>query len=259
MTNGHRKSKILTTIVIAVCVAVLAVCGYKLFTYFYDAHVSQEEFDKLKPQAEEKDASYEDKLPGYQALKAENADFMGWLEIKDTKIDYPVMQTPNDLEYYLHRNFEKVWSSAGSLFASDISDIDTPSDLVLIYGHKMKSGAMFGQIGKYSDREFFDEHRKVIFDTLICRNEYKVISLVKTDVDTGSDLEFRYYNYSNFADEADFEAFMNQIRAKELVGSGDKPVFGDKLLLLSTCDNTTETGRLLLLAVRTSGKTLTKR
>jgi len=166
-------------------------------------------------------------------------------------VDYPVMQTAGDPEYYLHRDFAKAYSAQGTLFASEISDIAKPSDAIIIYGHKMQTGAMFGNLEKFLDQAYFDAHSEAVFDTLGERREYRVFCVFRTQVYTESANEFAYYSVSDFASRIAFKAFMDEVDAKTTVSNPDAaPVFGDKILMLSTCEYTRTNGRLVLVAVQ---------
>ena len=79
----------------------------------------------------------------FEALYKKNHDFLGWLTIADTHVDYPVMYTPNDNEngeFYIHRDFDMEYSAAGLLFLDRNCDVRIPTDNLIVYGHNMNSG-----------------------------------------------------------------------------------------------------------------------
>ena len=92
-------------------------------------------------------------LPEYEAIVAQHSDFAGWITIDGTKIDYPVMLTPNDGDYYLKRNVNGEDDINGTLFMDPRTDLVQRSTNIIIYGHNMKSGAMFGSLKKYLDED----------------------------------------------------------------------------------------------------------
>lgn len=246
-------------VLIAICAIIGGISAYQLVKYYNADRAAEADFAALLPVSEQ-DAT--DSLPFdgdwidydylqtfYRELYGQNSDMIGWLSIPGTRIGYPVMQTPANPEYYLDRNFEKEYSAAGSLFASELSNVELPSDVVIIYGHRMKSGAMFGTLGSYLKPDFLSERQTIIFDTLTERYRYKVYAAFAIDV--GAPGGFEYYNYSTFADEAAFNAFMEQVRILACAENpAYRPVYGDKLLLLSTCEYTHEDGRLVIVAVQ---------
>ena len=105
-------------------------------------HKSEKTIDSIKQIIEETDAN-KDKKRDLSALYKENNDFVGWITIKGTNIDYPVMQNKKDEQFYLHRNFYKEYDFAGTPFCAAIADVDKPSDNILIYGHHLNAGTMF--------------------------------------------------------------------------------------------------------------------
>ena len=243
--------KKLSLIVIIICVAVIAVSGFMLIRYYVLGARAEKSFDELRP-PETSDASFEILLPYYQKLKARNSDFIGWLKIRETDVDYPVMQSIGDPERYLHKDFDGKYSASGTLFASELSDVHGPSDVVLIYGHNMKNGSMFAHIKDLLDQEYLNTHNEIVFDTLLNRNEYKIVTVFHTDVNTGKESEFKYYNARDFANEEEFNQFISNIQQRRATGTDIVPVYGDKLLLLSTCEDAYANGRIVVLAVRTS-------
>ena len=103
-----------------------------------------------------------DFLPQYQALYAQNSDLAGWIQIDGTNINYPVMQSKHDPDFYLKHNFEKADSPHGCPYVQANCDLQTPSDNILVYGHNMKNGSMFAQLHKFEDPDFFRGNREVL-------------------------------------------------------------------------------------------------
>jgi len=248
-----------TVVLIVVCVAIFGISAYQLLNYYGADRAAESGFADLLPpdlagsDVEDRDgiSAYEILLPYYERLREQNGDMVGWLRIPGTRVSYPVMQTKNSPEFYLDRNFEKNYSASGSLFAADISDVDRPSEVVIIYGHRMKTGAMFGSLGDFLKEDFLLEHDRVIFDTFTERNEYKIYMLFSLAVGPEIENEFDYFNYNGFSDMADFNSFIARARAHaDIENPANMPQYGDKILLLSTCEYTHENGRLVMICVR---------
>lgn len=177
-------------------------------------------------------------LPEYQAVYALNNDLVGWINIPGTNIDYPVMQTPNRKDYYLYRNFDKEWSSWGSIYVREECDVFGPSDNVVIYGHRMKDKTMFYQLeNNYTKKSFWQDHQYFTFDTLYEHHTYQIIAAFNVDV-TANDF-FPYHLYNDFANEAEFNQFMATVHSMQLYDTGLTAEYGDQLLTLSTCRNNT--------------------
>ena len=121
-------------------------------------------------------------LERYAELFAMNNDMAGWIQIEDTPINYPVMYTPDNPDYYLKHNFYKESSAYGVPYIAEHCDPMEPSDNVIIYGHHMNNGSMFAGLMNYEDRDFYERHKTVRFDTLTETAEYEVIAVFKTTV-----------------------------------------------------------------------------
>lgn len=185
----------------------------------------------------------------YDRLWARNNDVAGWLKIEDTKINLPVMYTPDDPEYYLRRDFEKNYALSGSLFIGKDCQPDSPH--VIIYGHHMKDGSMFGDLDEYAQESYAKEHPIIHYDTLTDKGQYQVMgafySQIYTDQDTGV---FRYYNYTALTDPAAFTEYVTQVKAASLYDTGVTAAPGDQIITLSTCSYHTEDGRFVVVAKR---------
>lgn len=186
-------------------------------------------------------------LAEYAALYAENPDLWGWLKIDGTAINYPVMHTPKDAEYYLHRNFQREDSSSGTPFL-DGACTDNCGNYI-IYGHNMKNNTMFASLLSYADEDFFQAHPTIQLDTLYEHGSYSVVaafySRVYSTEDTGV---FRYYRYTDLSDAERFKEFVRSAKAEALYDTGVEVTIGEQLLTLSTCSYHTENGRFVVVA-----------
>ena len=188
-------------------------------------------------------------LQRYLPLYELNPDFFGWITIEDTRIDYPVMfNAKNPLAYLGHDFYGKV-SYAGVPFLD--SDCDPNGDFYLVYGHRMNSGAMFSDLVKYEESDFWETHPTFSFDTLYEERTYEVVMAIKARVlNRGEKNGFRYYNYTSLDTEEEFEEFMDQARELSCYDTGVEATYGDELLVLSTCYHYTTNGRFVLIAKR---------
>ncbi len=183
----------------------------------------------------------------YDAVYELNNDLAGWLYIEGAGIDYPVMYTPRNEQYYLRKNFEKTYATGGCLFIGKTWSED--SNQTIIYGHNMHDGSMFGHLHEYKSKEYALEHSIIHFDTLHETREYEVVAafygkVYKVD-DTGV---FRYYRYTDLSTEAKFNEFMKNVRRAAIYDTGVDVQFGDRLLTLSTCSYYTNEGRFVVVA-----------
>lgn len=184
----------------------------------------------------------------YAQIYLLNNDLVGWLTIPGTRVNYPVMQTPDEPNYYLKRNFYKESSKYGCLYAQQICDVAAPSDNVTIFGHNMKDSSMFADLLKYQRKNFFEEHPTLIFDTLTEHHEYEIFSVFITTATSGSG--FPYHQFVDAKDEGEFDNFVRMCKGYSLYDTGVDAEYGDKFICLSTCEYTHTNGRFVVVAKR---------
>lgn len=188
--------------------------------------------------------------PTSRNLYLENSDMVGWIQIEGTSIDYPVMQTPTDPNYYLKHDFEKNHTDYGCPFMQADCDALAPSDNLIIYGHNMKDGSMFADLARYRSKDFWQAHKTVWFDTARGSCAYEIFAVIHTTVQADAADAFPFYRFVNAEAPEDFAAYVTACKARALYDTGIFAEYGDRLLTLSTCDNITDDGRLLVIAKR---------
>ena len=191
----------------------------------------------------------EDKiLPELKEIYALNHDLVGWLYIDGTNIDYPVVQHWNR-EYYLRRDFYGKDNANGQIILDTGCDPYTPSYNLVISGHHMNSGAMFGKLQQYKDAEFWRAHKVVEFDTLMERKRYVVFAaFYSADYDENEE-GFRYS--VNIQYKRDADEWLKEIHAYQIYYTGIEAEFGDEFITLTTCDHSRrDDGRFVVVARR---------
>ncbi len=188
-----------------------------------------------------------DILPEYQTLYSLNKRLIGWVKIDDTYIDYPVLQTVNN-DYYLNHNFDQEEDKNGSIFLDKDCSIYPRSTNLILYGHHMRSGRMFGQLNKYSSEKFYKEHKYIQFDTIYEKGTYEVMYVFRSKIYEESEIVFKYYQFTDAVSETEFESNMMQMADMSLYDTGISAEYGDELLTLSTCDYYTSDGRFVVVA-----------
>lgn len=250
---------------LAVCILVFLISGGMILNYLLESRTQTEYYDSLaeivaagKTEKNDPTAVEEDTgeatgqvqmLPEYAALYEMNSDCVGWIAIEGTKIQYPVVQTPETKDYYLYRDFKKADSKGGCIYVREQCDVLAPSDNITIYGHNMKDGRMFGHLKDYLTWDFYQEHPEIRFDTLYERHTYEIFAVFTTTASVGEG--FKYHLFVDAADAAEFDAFVAECKALSVYDTGITPEYGDKLICLSTCEYTHANGRLVVAAVRT--------
>ena len=178
-------------------------------------------------------------------LGYENSDLVGWISIPGTRIDYPVMQTKDNPNFYLKHAFDKSYSSYGVPYMQENCDVGISDNLVL-YGHHMNNGSMFSDLCKYESEDFYQEHKTIRFDTLDSFGDYEVIAAFKTVA--YSEEGFKYYHFVRAEQEEDFDEFIAKCKELALYDTGVTAEYGDQLITLSTCEYSRTNGRMVVVA-----------
>ena len=188
-------------------------------------------------------------LDEYKNLYNKNKSIIGWLKIDDTIIDYPVMQSP-DYEYYLDHNFNQEYDKNGSIFMDPACDVLKPSTNLILYGHHMKSGNMFGKLDLYASEKYMKEHGRIRFDTIYEKAEYQVMYVFRDSLKQDTEITFKYYQFIDANSPEEFTSNMLAMEEMSLYDTGITASYGDRLLTLSTCDSSEEDGRFVVVAKR---------
>lgn len=234
--------KIVRVISLIVLIASLCVLAVYIIGDLRDAK-TEDDIKGLKGN----DVKVPEVLDEYAGLYAENSDTIGWLKIDGMTIDYVVMQAPDEINKYLRHDFYGKDSTRGCLFVDEYCDIFN-SDNIIIYGHNMKDGSMFGTLDSYADESFYAEHKIIRFDTIYEKHSYEVVAAISTSIPAKNEDVFRYYEYTSSNDEETFLDYADFIDKNKLYDTGVEINPGDKLLTLSTCAYHTTDGRFVVVA-----------
>lgn len=261
LKKKERKRKIL----IAACLFMCIISFGYLGAYYQVSAKSAREFEELSAMKEagalkgtsnknkvkinlvEDEIVIPDILPEYELIHQKNQKLIGWVKIDNTIIDYPVMQTVNN-EYYLDHNFNQEEDRNGCIFMDYQCDVIKGCDNIILYGHHMKSGKMFGTLNKYSKQSYYEEHPTIQFDTIYEKGTYQVMYVFRSKVYSEEEVTFKYYQFINAASAMEFDSAMNEMSALSLYDTGVTAAYGDKLLTLSTCDYQEKKGRFVVVA-----------
>ncbi len=238
----------------AVFIVIFSISAFKVFTIAGKLKKEEDEFYELSAymQSNELDKNIHDnimpdKIMDISKLYLINQDIAGWIRIDDTKIDYPVMFTPNEPEYYLHRSFKKEYSSSGVPFIGYGSSPDSKN--IIIYAHNMKNGSMFANLLKYEDKGFWKEHNIINFVNLYEENKYEIIGAFYSKKYGSEERNtFKYYNYPSLNTREEYEDYISKVKAASLYDTNTEAQYGDQLITLSTCSYHTKDGRFVVVA-----------
>lgn len=247
-----------------ICIALMAaftvllgVSNYFIIDHYRETEHQEQLYDSLVQLIEDSETEpaepiiySEDKtiLPELTELYRQNNDLVGWICVEDTNINYPVMQTVDNPNYYLKRGFDKEYSSYGCPYVQEDCDVWKPSDNLVIYGHHMNNGSMFADLEKFKDEDFWQEHKTIAFNTLTEKNEYEILAVFKTVVYTDSPEAFKYYRFTDAQSPEEFEVYIDKCKELSLYDTGVSAEYGDKLITLSTCEYSRTNGRLVVVA-----------
>ena len=261
--NKKRKKKldVRQTVMLLCIIIAIGSFGYLAF-YNYQSSHSSEQVDNLAKIKEKNNEDFvlhktamvyldnidtPDILEEYSDVFALNQKLIGWIKIDGTKVDYPVLQTSNN-DYYLDHNFDQEEDKNGSIFLDKDCSILPRSQNLLIYGHNMKSGKMFGTLKNYKDESFYKEHPQIQFDTIYEKGTYDVMYVFSEVVHEETEVTFKYYQFINANSADEYNSYMNDMAEMSLYDTGVTSVYGDALLTLSTCDYTQGAERFVIVA-----------
>lgn len=220
-----------------------------------DPTVPTEETDPVTDETEDTatqptqgDPNVPQMLYQYQLVYELNNDTVGWIQIPGTTVNYPVVQTPDEPNFYLRRNFYKEYATCGTIYVREKCDVFAPSDNVTIYGHNMSNGSMFADLHKYEEKSFWRDNRYIYFDTLYEMHTYEIFAVFisTADLSTG----FSYHIFDDATSEAEYDMFVKNCKDLSLYDTGITPKLGEKLITLSTCDKSQNEGRFVVVARR---------
>ncbi len=177
-----------------------------------------------------------------------NSDMAAWLQVPDTNIDYPIMWTPEDETYYLYRSFDKKENQNGSLILDTDSSLDPLTTNLIIHGHNMRSGAMFGNLTKYEKSSYYEDHKQIILYTKDRKRTYEIISVFRSQVYKKTDDVFKFYKFFDATTQEEFDDFYDNIKELSIYDTGVTASFGDHFITLSTCVYHVTNGRFVVIA-----------
>ena len=186
-----------------------------------------------------------DALPEMEALYNENRDLVAWINIPEV-IDLPVVYKDND--YYLKRDFYKQKNTAGTIFLDENHPFKEKTQNLLLHGHNMKDGTMFGRLTQYIyDRTYIKNHPFINLSTLWRKEQYVIFAVLDVSLDPKNEAFFNYFTHATFASDAEFTSYIRQLQLRSMFAIPIDVEPTDALLTLSTC---LEENRLVIVARR---------
>lgn len=221
--NFNIAIMIVATIVFVLCV------GYIIY-YYSIQYKTEYSYELLR---EENVDFVDTKIPvDFASIQKQNQDAYAWITIPDTQINYPIMQSEGEDDYYLQHTFERVKALPGSIYTEKINSKEFTDKNTIIYGHNMKNGTMFGELIRYKDEIFATEHPYIYIYTPTTTLKYQIFASYLTDnkhILTTYDFEDNDV-YSKYLEEV---AEMNTVKNLNISITS-----ANKIITLSTCDST---------------------
>ena len=254
ITNTKGK-KIIKIILFSIFLLIFVFSGVNLLRWFIfnqkAATLTNEIIDSsfIEENIEVKENDIPKNPIDFNSLEEQNSDTVAWIRINGTNINYPIVQSTNN-DYYLHRDFNKEYSTCGWIFM-DYKNTETMIDKnTVLYGHNIKSGIMFSELKNILNKKLGEDDIKIEIYTPTEKLEYVVFSAYLREPDD-------YAIKSNIVKESDQEKYINEMIRRSNNNYKWVPDKTDRLLTLSTCDNSGQ-NRILIHSVYIDGETYTK-
>ena len=233
--NKKYKKAISNLILYIILLSILIYSGIKIFKWYKDKTNNNKIVEQIKSTVIVEENNEDGNENGYTVdfnkLKEQNNETIAWLKINNTNVEYPVVKGTNN-SFYLNHSFDKSKNSAGWIFADYKNKFDNTDKNIVIYGHNMRDGSMFGSMLNILDAKWYENEENTNI-TLYTENEkciYKVFSIYKIESED-------YYIKTEFSDDNNFEQFVNTIKKRSIKEFNTDVSKDDNILTVSTCAN----------------------
>lgn len=217
-------------------------------------HNKEETPSKILPEEKDKavELTEEEKLAAIQAyitsLQELNPDTVAWISIENTSINYPIMFTPKNPEYYLYRSFEKKHLSSGTPFLDFRTPLDSGDSGIfpIIYGHNMKNATMFGDLESFISNKDY-QYYPIVIETMKGQKAYQVFAALKLNELTPTADYF--YSAPKLKTKKAYDDFIRFIKKNSIISPSIPVNYGDDVVILSTCSYHDDRGRFAVVGV----------
>ena len=254
---GRKIRRIIMLLLLLICLGSAGTAAYTIIQYRASEKLYSETSNQYTVQAAETpEASVEEvdenKPPitvDFDALRQVNEDVAGWIYCEGTVINYPVVQG-EDNDFYLHHDIYGQESRYGAIFADYKADLYGGESNIIIYGHHMRNGSMFGSLEEYDSRSYYEEHPSFFLFLPEEEREYEIIAVLRNDIYSREKEPFQYYDYERIATKEMFDEYCQGIKSYSLYDTGLTAEYGDELVTLCTCSYSGKDERLLIVGRR---------
>jgi sortase B len=206
--------------------------SYRILTWKKDnnenINIKEEIEEAVEVIEEEEEVKYS---IDFNKLKSQNSDTVAYLKVNNTDVDYVVVKG-KDNKYYLTHNFEKKWNVAGWVFADYHNKFDGTDRNIVIFGHNMKTGIMFGTLKKVLKKDWYTnpDNSIITLATEAGNYSYQVFSVYSIKPEA-------YYINTEFKNDSEFYEFLNKVKNRSIYDFNVSLSKEDKILTLSTCNS----------------------
>ena len=246
--------KTISNILIIVLSAIIAFCGFRLYTIFHEYHEGEKQYNETaanfvekKEHTKDPDNTLKETGPricpisvDFEGLRAENPDVVGWIYSEGTQINYPVLRGDSNGKY-LHHMISGEYNSAGSIFMDYRCSPDLADFITIIYGHHMKNGSMFASLHQYVSQSFYDEHKYMWYLT--------PDHIYRLDVLYGYVGNAEAEIYTIFTSRDELDSYLSFARSKSTFTADHTPEEITGIIALSTCSYEYDDARYVLVCV----------
>lgn len=236
MSDNMGKGK---KILLVVCIVVFVCTSILLIKYAVTEYSNKKLYDKLSQLVPTTETS-NGVVPDYSALYAKNSDFVGWISIPNTSINYPVLQCDNN-DFYLEYNFEKKKDARGAIFMDCRNNPVNLDSNTIIYGHNCYNTTMFSELVKYENIDFYKSTPVFEFNTMENTYKWKIYGVFITNADPSEDNDYVFNYIYPYMDGENFDGFIEEVDKRRLYVTDVDINDDDKMLVLSTCVRTLDT------------------
>lgn len=231
--NKKNKKVIFNLIIYIILFFILIYSGIKIFKWYKDKTNNNKIAEQIKDTVilQNENEDKKDYKIDFSKLREQNNETIAWIKVDGTNIEYPIVKTTNN-NFYLNHSFDKSKNSAGWIFADYRNKFDNTDKNIVIYGHNMKDGSMFGSLKNILKSDWYDndENTNIILDTENEKSIYKVFSIYKIESED-------YYIKTEFSDDNEFKQFIKNIKMRSIKEFDIDTSQVDSIITLSTCAN----------------------
>ena len=242
--------KKISKMIFVICIIIFVCAGIYIGYNFIITSRDKKDIKTIQEYMDIVPTKVDEQVEKIREMQKNNKDIKAWIKIDDTKIDYPVVQG-EDNEYYLTHSYKNEKNKYGSIFLKSQSIINNSNSNLILYGHNMKDGEMFGQLLNYAKKDYYEKHKTITFVTDEEVREYKIFAAFKSRVFYKKEKNvFRFYDGINFENEEEYNSYIENVKKIQLYDTGTTAEFGEQLLTMITCEYSQKNGRMVVVAKR---------